>query len=66
MKFSLVALVSIIGLVAANPVALPNPMPFYESEPEEFAKLDKRDCSPCRNKIRCCAFPPNVNYCHKC
>ncbi|KAK6522298.1 hypothetical protein TWF281_002862 [Arthrobotrys megalospora] len=66
MKFTLVALVSIIGLVAATPVANPNPLPFYESEPTEYQALAKRDCSLCVNKIRCCAFPPNVNYCHKC
>ncbi|EGX48696.1 hypothetical protein TWF173_005566 [Orbilia oligospora] len=66
MKFTLVAFVSVIGLVAASPAAFPNPMPFYESEPEAFSKLAKRDCTSCINKIRCCAFPPNVNYCHKC
>ncbi|RVD90301.1 uncharacterized protein DFL_001275 [Arthrobotrys flagrans] len=66
MKFTIVALVSFIGLVAATPVALPNPVPFYETEPEQYAQLSKRDCSSCTNKIVCCAFPPNVNYCYKC
>ncbi|KAK6542481.1 hypothetical protein TWF694_006434 [Orbilia ellipsospora] len=64
MKFTLVLLTAIVGLVAASPIA--SPVPLYDAEPEEFAKIEKRQCGFCTNHITCCAFPGSLGYCYKC